>query len=68
MYLESETFLFSYVSVGLKLIKMELRETVKCDFRENFHVCSPHRELPLDTTPDPLTQLGEGLGGPKLWG
>jgi len=47
---------------------MELRETVKCDFRENFHVCSPRRDLPFDTTPDPLTQLGEGLGGPKIWG
>jgi len=47
---------------------MELRETVKCDFRENFHISSPHRDLPFDTTPDPLTQLGEGLEGPKVWG
>ena len=47
---------------------MELRETLTCDFRENFHVCSPHRDLPFDTTFDPLTQLGEGLGAPKVCG
>ena len=50
------------------MITMELRETVNSDFRENFHVCSPHRDLPFDTTSDPLTQLGEGLWAPKIWG
>ena len=61
-------YFLAYIGAQHKSIKCKYLETVRCDFRENFHVCLPRRDMPFGTNPDPLTQLGEGLGGPKVGG
>ena len=46
---------------------MEYLATLSSDFREFFCVRTPRPDLQFEPTANPLPQLGEGLGAPKLF-
>ena len=69
VYFSTPSFLFSVtMRVTLAWYTVQYLATLNCDFREIFCVRTPRPDLQIEPIPDPLPQLGEGLGAPKLFG